>query len=211
METSSIEKVLQLYEDTADSYDETMDTEIDLPVYSDTLYRLAERIAGIEGPVIDTSCGSGHMLYRYHERYDPKRSLIAIDLSPSMVAIASARLGSSVKIFTADMRDLSMIVSQSSAAVLSFFAIHHIDPDDALVAFREWYRILCPNGQLVLAGWEGNGPIDYGDETDVVALRYTQDEIAKWALETGFSINRCVVEPIEEMEMNAVYLEATKE
>ncbi len=128
-----------------------------------------------------------------------------------MVSIAGARLGSCVKIYNADMRELGRISADSSAAVLSFFAIHHLDPKGVLVAYREWKRILCPRGQLVVAAWEGKGPIDYGGVSDVVALRYTRDEITAWVLESGFIVNRCVVEPVEEMPMNAVYLEATKE
>ena len=188
-----------------------MDSEIDLPLYSDALNRLAERIADAPGPVVDTSCGSGHMLSRYHERYDPKRPLLAIDLSPRMVAIARARLGSSADVMTGDMRDLGAIESGSSAAVLSFFAIHHLGPKDILAALQEWHRVLRPGGQLVVATWEGTGPIDYGDQSDVVALRYRRDEIAAWTRAAGFVVDRCVVEPVGGMEMKAVYLDGTKE
>ena len=211
MTTSSESKVREFYESSADWYSEMMDAEIDLPVYSDTLGRLAERIADMPGPVIDTSCGSGHMLSRYHERYDPSRSLVGIDFSPRMVAIASARLGSNAQTLTGDMRDLERVESSSSAAVLSFFAIHHIDPTAILAALHEWHRVVRPGGQLVVAAWEGTGPIDYGSVSDVVALRYTKDEVAAWAQEAGFVVNRCVVEPVEGMPMNAVYLEGTKE
>ena len=188
-----------------------MDDEIKLSVYPDTLSRLADRIVGIQGPVIDTSCGTGHMLYLYHDRYDPQRNIVGVDLSPRMVEIANTKLGSIGEIFVADMRDLSKIASGSSAAVVSFFAIHHLDPQNILLAFLEWHRVLCCQGQIVIAAWEGKGTIDYGDETDVVALRYTKDEITNWALESGFVVNRCIVEPVEEMPMDAVYLEATKE
>jgi len=203
-------KVCELYQGTAASYAEMMDSEIDLPVYSDTLARLAERIATIEGPVIDTSCGSGHMLLRYHERYDPERSLVGVDLSPRMVAIASARLGSSAEVLTGDMRDLRRVEPDSSAAVLSFFAIHHINPEEVTPALREWRRVLRPGGQLVLAAWEGTGPIDYGGESDVVALRYTKAEVVAWAEAAGLFADRCVVEPVEGISMEAVYLEASR-
>ena len=50
--TSSESKVREFYENSADWYSKMMDAEIDLPVYSDTLGRLAERIANIPGPVM---------------------------------------------------------------------------------------------------------------------------------------------------------------
>ena len=211
MKTSSAAKVRELYEESADSYAEMMDAEIDLPVYSDILSRLAERIADTAGTVIDTSCGSGHMLSRYRERHDPERPLLGIDLSPRMVAIANARLGSSAEISIGDMRDLGAVESGTTAAVLSFFAIHHIGPEEVLAALQEWHRILRPGGQLVVAAWEGAGPIDYGDMSDVVALRYGKEEIAAWTRKAGFAVDRCVVEPVEEMPMDAVYLEGTRE
>lgn len=210
MKASPETKVRELYEESADQYSTMMDAEIDLPVYSDTLGRLAERIAEIPGTVIDTSCGPGHMLLRYHERYDPSRSLLGIDLSPRMIAIARSRLGSKARLVTGDMRDLRSVESHSAAAVLSFFAIHHIEPaaiDDAL---REWLRVLGPGGQLVVAAWEGTGPIDYGGSSDVVAFRYCKEEIVSWVTAAGFVADQCSVEPVEGMPMHAIYLEGTK-
>lgn len=208
--TSPVENVCDLYEESADSYAEMMDAEIDLPVYTDTLGRLARRISSISGSVVDTSCGSGHMLFRYHERFDPERPLVGLDLSPRMVVIASTRLGSSAEIFCGDMRELSRIEPGSAAAVLSFFAIHHLDASEVRPALEGWGRALCSGGQLLIAAWEGAGAIDYGGESDVVALRYTRDEIADWTEAAGFSVGRCVVEPVEGMPMDAVYLEGTR-
>jgi ubiquinone/menaquinone biosynthesis C-methylase UbiE len=211
MKTSPIEKVRELYENTADSYSEMMDAEIDHPVYADILSRLAERIARIPGAIIDTSCGTGHILSRYHERYDRKRPLFGIDLSPSMVAIASAKLGSKADVYSGDMRDLGRFEEGSAAAVMSFFAVHHIEPKEVLTTLEEWHRVMNIGGQLVVATWEGSGPIDYGDESDVVALRYSEFEVKDWIREAGFIVNRCVVEPVEEIPMKAIYLEGTKE
>jgi ubiquinone/menaquinone biosynthesis C-methylase UbiE len=200
-----------MYEDTADSYAEMMDADIGLPVYADVLERLRDRIANTPGAVVDTACGSGHMLSLYHERYDQKHPLLGVDLSPRMVSIAEGKLGSSARVAVGDMRDLSTVGSGSSSAVLNFFALHHVDVEGARLAFREWHRILAPGGQLVVATWEGTGAIDYGNESDIVALRYTSNELATWAQEAGFSITRCVVEPVEEFPMDAVYLEGVKE
>ncbi|KAA3613851.1 MAG: class I SAM-dependent methyltransferase [Calditrichaeota bacterium] len=211
MKTSSAEDVRKLYEDSADSYDKMMDSEINLPVYEDILTRLAEKISGLQGAVIDTSCGSGHMLYQYHKRYDPMRPLIGIDLSPKMVAISRKKLGKNTKIFAADMRELDDIPAESSAAVISFFALHHLEPKEIGVALKEWCRVLRPKGQLNIATWEGSGPIDYGDESDVVALRYSQQEVTELVEKNGFKIDRLVVKPDAEIPMNAIYLEGTKQ
>ena len=109
-----------------------------------------------------------------------------------------------------DMRDLSMVESESTAAVLNFFAIHHLDQDDVSLAAREWHRVLCAGGQLVVAAWEGTDPIDYGEESNIVALRYTSTELASWFEEAKFLVQRCVVEPVAGFPMDAVYLECRK-
>ncbi len=89
--------VCAMYDNTADAYAKMMDGEIDLPIYGDVLGRLAGRIDGLAGPVVDTSSGSGHMLFRYRERFDPERALVGVDLSPQMVAITRAKLGQGVE------------------------------------------------------------------------------------------------------------------
>lgn len=211
VKTSTTKEVRELYDESADSYAAMMDTEIELPVYADLLSRLAKRIVELPGTVIDTSCGSGHMLSRYRQRYDRKRALLGIDLSPRMVAIASDKMGTGAEVISGDMRDLSAVESESSAAVLSFFALHHLSPEEVPAAFREWHRVLATGGQLLIAAWEGKGPIDYGETSAVVALRYGKDEIAAWIRAAGFAVDRCLVEPVEEMPMQAIYAEATKQ
>jgi ubiquinone/menaquinone biosynthesis C-methylase UbiE len=199
-----------MYEASANSYAEMMDSEIDLPVYSDVLGRLSERIAKVPGLLIDTSCGSGHMLSMYHEHYDPRRELLGIDLSSRMVAIAGSRLGSAAELVVGDMRDLSLIEAGSAAAVISFFGLHHLDPGEVGLALREWHRVLRSGGQLVMGVWEGAGAIDYGDEYEIVALRYSSDEISSWTQAAGFIVTRCVTESVEGFPMDAVYLEGEK-
>ena len=209
MEISSTQDVRELYESAADSYAEMMNSEIELPLYTEILSRLAERITDIPGAVVDTSCGPGHWLQKYHESCDSERPLIGIDLSPRMVELAESRLGAAATIFLGDMRDMRRIESDSAAAVLSFFAIHHLSSDDAVAALAEWNRILRPGGLLMVGIWEGTGRIDYGKESDIVAHRYSEQEITEWVRQTGFRINRCVVEPVDDFPMHAVYLDAS--
>jgi len=204
-------EVREMYDKTADSYTAMMDAEIDLPIYAETLSRLSERIANVKGTLIDTSCGSGHMLSMYRDRFDRTRQIIGVDLSPQMVAIASTRLGSDVEILAADMRDLEFAEVGSAAGVISFFAIHHLDPDGIRLALHEWHRVLTPGGQLLLAAWEGAGSIDYGEHSDIVAFRFDAEELSFWTHSAGFVVSHSVVETVEGMEMDAVYMYATRQ
>ena len=210
MKASPAVEVCQLYEDSAEGYSKMMNAEIKLPVYTDTLGRLKDRLVDISGPLVDISCGSGHMLSMYNELYDSHRPLLGVDLSPTMVDISKKRLGNHAVVFVADMRKVEKIAENSSAAVLNFFAIHHLDPDDIKITFQEWFRILTKGGQLVVATWEGEGTIDFEGETDIVAFRYTKDKVEDLAQKVGFIVNRCVVEPVADFPMDAIYLEATK-
>lgn len=210
MKPSTDKEVREMYDATADSYAKMMDREIELPVYSEVLGRLQTRIEILPGTLIDTACGSGHMLAMFHDQFDSGRTLLGVDLSPRMVALAAERLGEAAQILVGDMGDLNMIQSGSAAAVMNFFAVHHLDSEGVGRATREWHRILGSGGQLLVTAWEGAGLIDYGEESDIVAFRYTGPEVVAWAEEAGFIVSRCVVEPVEGFPMDAVYLECFK-
>ncbi len=200
-----------MYEANADSYAEMMDKEISLPVYKDVLGRLQEHISNTPGILLDTACGSGHMLAMFRSHYDSNRSLIGIDISPRMVAISKKRLGEEASVMVGDMRVLPDIDSGSVAAVINFFAIHHLDVDGIHASMLEWNRVLVNKGRLLVAAWEGSGVIDYGEESDIVALRYTGKELIEIAEVTGFIVTQCTVEPVEDFPMDAIYLECMAE
>ncbi len=201
--------VREMYDASADRYAQMMDAEIDLPVYADTLERLCARIRDVPGPIVDAACGPGHMLARIRERYDAVRGLVGVDLSPRMVSIATQRLGAGGRAVVGDMTQLEMIPDASAAALVNFYALHHLDPAGVRLAFHEWRRVLTVGGQLIVAAWEGAGAIDYGEHSDVIALRYRSDALQRWAQEAGFAVTRCTVEPVEDFPMDAVFLEGT--
>jgi len=210
MKPSSLSDVRDMYEATADSYAEMMDTEIELPIYEELLGRLQDGIATTPGALLDTACGSGHMLAMFRARFDRGRPVVGVDLSPRMVAIANERLGAEGRALVGDMRSLPGIASGSAAAVLNFFAVHHLDSEGVRGSMAEWYRVLVPGGRLLVAAWEGGGRIDYGGESEIIALRYTSKELSEWAEAAGFTISRCVVEPVEGFDMDAVYMDCEK-
>jgi SAM-dependent methyltransferase len=204
--TSPDADVRSMYDGFAETYDAMMDDEINAPLYDDMLGRLAGRIENLTGPVVDVACGSGQMLVRYRDRHDGRRALVGIDLSGEMVALTQKKLKGAV-IRIGDMRAPGI---DNAAALICFFALHHLDADDAARAFHAWRNALQPGGQLLLGTWEGEGVIDYGGQADLVALRYRVDDVKTWASNAGFRIDRCDVKPVEEMPMDAIYLEATR-
>jgi ubiquinone/menaquinone biosynthesis C-methylase UbiE len=150
------------------------------------------------------------MLAMFQSDCDPDRPLIGVDISPRMIAHAEEQIGKDALLIVGDMRSLPEIDNGSAAGLINFFAVHHIDSEGIHLAMSEWYRILVQNAYLVLAAWEGKGAIDYGEESDIVALRYTSEDLSTIARQVGFSITRCEVEPVEGFPMKAVYLEAKK-
>jgi len=200
-----------MYEATADSYAEMMDREIGLPVYRDKLGRLHDAIARIPGILLDIACGSGQMLAMYRSRFDPDRMLIGVDISPKMVALSKDRLDDDCKVLVGDMRSLPFIGSAKVAGIINFFAIHHLDPEALQTALHEWNRVMIPKGRLLIAAWEGTGTIDYGEESEMVALRYASGVLSEMASLAGFGVTGYTVEPVEGFPMDAVYLECTKD
>lgn len=210
MRVSPEERVRSLYDETAGSYDAMMEQEIQLPLYDRVLSDLANAAQPVSGFILDSSCGSGHMLHRIATEYCPGRELLGVDLSSEMVQISRERLGDSAKVFEGDMSSLPQIPDNACAAVISFFAIHHVDLAGLGTCLHEWCRVLATGGHLFMAAWEGSGVIDYGGESDVVARRYQEAEIVNAASRSGFQVTRHSVEPVDEMEMDAVHLVAAK-
>ena len=199
-----------MYDTTAESYSSMMDTVIDDPMYADILQRLQSRIENIPGKIVDAPCGSGHLLSMYHENYDPERPLLGVDLSPQMVEITQRRLGAAAETAVCDIRQLEMLADNSVAAVISHFGFHHLDLDGVRDACKEWHRVLVNGGQLILGVWEGTGAIDYGEHSDLVAVRHKSGDLQNILADIGFDELMCEIEFDEDMAMDAVYIEASK-
>ncbi len=210
MPLSSRNEVRAFYDDSADGYNDMMDEEIKLPLYDVVLSGLADRISSLEGPVLDSSCGSGHMLEMLRKKYTHRRQLLGLDLSPEMVSIARERLGDAASISQGDMCDLAEISDDACAAVISFFSLHHIGAAELADCFTEWNRVLVLRGQLVIAAWEGEGTIDYGDQSDILTQRYKESELMDALKAANFQIESHSVQPVEGFEMDAVHVIASK-
>ncbi len=109
--------------------------------------RLAQTVTSTPGSVtvLDLACGDGYLLALLREHLGPVARLIGVDMSPDELAVARARLGSTVDLrceraqaMTAESGSIDMVVSHMALMLMA--------PIDEIV--REIRRILRPGGAL---------------------------------------------------------------
>jgi SAM-dependent methyltransferase len=106
------------------------------------------------GPILVPCCGTFPELPLLLERY-PDRSVVGIDLSSGMTALARSRARglSNVRVVTGDASALDPSWTGRCAAVLSVFGLQQLpDPPSAL---ESWRAALAPGGKLSVVYWPG--------------------------------------------------------
>jgi trans-aconitate 2-methyltransferase len=112
------------------------------------------RLQGLpqQATVLDVGCGTGRVTESLR-RLVPRGRVLAIDASPEMVRLATARLGDRAEVWCQDVLDLDL--TEPVDAILSTAALHWVPNHDRL-----WSRLaqaLKPGGLLeVQCGGEGN-------------------------------------------------------
>ena len=125
----------------------TWDTKFgdDLPAY-----RAAVAEAGIRsgGVAIDVGCGTGRALPPLREAVGPGGSVIAVDLTPEMLAAARPKSSAAgAALLLADARALPF-ADASVDAIFAAGLVNHL-PDE-VAGLRELARVTRPGGVLVL-------------------------------------------------------------
>ena len=104
---------------------------------------VAELAAG--AVVADIGCGPGHVAAYLAAR---GARVVGLDLSPAMCRIG--RRATSLPFATADMTALP-VTSGRLAAVVSLYAVIHLDRTARAMAYREFARSLQPGGHALVA------------------------------------------------------------
>lgn len=118
--------------------------------------------------VVEVGCGDGHVA-----AYLANRGLRVdgLDLSPAMVAVA--RNAYPTLTFASGNLLALPLADASVDAIVSFYSIVNLTPDDCAVAFAEFRRVLRPNGRVTVAfhdghekmrienWWETNASLDF--------------------------------------------------
>jgi SAM-dependent methyltransferase len=115
---------------------------------------LLAAFAETTGLIVDVGCGPGHIAKFLADR---GATVEGIDLSPEMIAEASARFPA-IKFHVADMFALPY---EGLAGIVAFYSIVHTRELDLL--FEEFFRALAPGGRVLLAFHVGN-TTNYVDE-----------------------------------------------
>lgn len=143
---SSKPVALDAYEALAESYAAQIDTKPHNAYYDrPATLSLLPDVAGMQ--VLDLGCGPGV----YTEwLIGHGAQVTALDTSPSMLRIASERVGGRARFVQADFgQSLGMFENDSFDLILSALALHYVE--DWYLLFRELHRILRSPGTLVFS------------------------------------------------------------
>jgi SAM-dependent methyltransferase len=142
--TGYLELTSASYDRVASVYAEHfVDELVHKPLDRALLTTLIELAGG--GPIADIGCGPGQVARYLH---DHGAVATGIDLSPGMIAAAQAA-HPDVEFLQGNMLALPLD-DESLAAIVTFYAIIHLRPEEIGPAFREFRRVLRSDGWLLL-------------------------------------------------------------
>lgn len=176
-ESDPLIQTILAYEKIADAYAATW---FDDPLMEPMLYRFLSFLEE-PGGVLDAGCGPGRDVLAMTRR---GIEAVGIDFCDAMVAQARARVPSCV-FRRMDMRYLKY-PPETFAGVWACGSLHHLKPEDAARALKEFARVLKPEGVLGVTVQEGQG--DCFDHLGRYRHFYTAADFRKLIIESGFQI-----------------------
>lgn len=96
--------------------------------------------------LLDCGCGTGPMLTLLSQKY-PEKHYTGIDLTPKMIEVAKAKKMKNVELTVGDCEKLPFAENSFDVVICSESFHHYPNPQDF---FNSVYRVLRPNGRLVL-------------------------------------------------------------
>jgi ubiquinone/menaquinone biosynthesis C-methylase UbiE len=141
-----------------------------------------------DGPVVELGCGTGRVTAHLSGL---GLAASGIDLSPGMLAVAR-RTYPGLRFTEGSMLSVDLPAA-SLAAVVSWYSVIHLSPDQLPTAIAEFHRVLRPGGLLLLAFHVGDeclhrteGYGHAGISLDV--YRLPVDRVATLLTDAGFRI-----------------------
>jgi ubiquinone/menaquinone biosynthesis C-methylase UbiE len=172
------------------------------PLDCELLTRFAAALRG-RGAICDMGCGPGHIARFLH---DQGCEVFGLDLSPQMVAKArdlnpdiSFREGNMLAL---DLEDASL------AGITAFYAIVNIPAASLPTVFSEMYRVLQPDGLLLLPFHIGDEVVRpqelWGNPVGMEFYRLQPERIKHLLIAAGFVMDEVVErDPYPEIEFQS--------
>lgn len=193
-------RVAKVYDTVAKEYAEEFCGEHEKkPQDCEILRRFSEKVAGRK-PVWDFGCGPGQTA-RYLK--DLGIEISGLDLSEKLIEEAS-RIHPDISFRKGNLLDLEF-EDGSIAAIVAFYAIVHFSEEQVKRAFYEIFRVLQPDGVLLLAYHIGEKTIHVeeflGKEVDIDFMFFSTDFIFSCLKDSGFErIEVIARDPYPEVE-----------
>ena len=139
-------QVSSSYDALADEYVAHIYHELEhKPLDREWLARFAAAV-GNPGPICDMGCGPGHVARYLHEQ---GAQVLGVDLSPRMIELAR-QLNGGLEFRVGNMAELA-VADESWGGIAAFYSIIHLSPTQIPGVLREFWRVLRPGGEVLLA------------------------------------------------------------
>jgi len=201
------EAVRRSYDAVAADYLATFADELTRKPLDRALLRMLAEETGPDAPVADVGCGPGHVA-AFLASLGTKA--VGIDLSEQMIEIGR-RSFPAAEFRSGDL--LSLPADEGEfAAVVAFYSIIHLEPDELPVAFGELRRILRPSGILLLsfhAGDEARQRHEWlGHEVDLTFRFFEPTRVVELLEQAEFEVEVSLVRRHypQEVETRRAYL-----
>ena len=116
----------------------------DAPRYARAVAELAPPAGGV---ALDIGCGTGRALPFLRDAVGPRGSVLGLDLTPEMLAVAAERSTAPGGLIRADAARLPLATA-SCDALFAAGLLHHLA--DPIAGLREFARIARPHARLAL-------------------------------------------------------------
>jgi ubiquinone/menaquinone biosynthesis C-methylase UbiE len=203
MNANDPESVRQEYDRLAEDYASNIYGELQhKPLDCELLTRFAAAVEA-RGEVCDMGCGPGHIARFLH---DQGCKVFGLDLSSQMIAKAR-QLNPGIPFREGNMLALDL-EDASLAGITAFYAIVNIPAPSLPTVFSEMYRVLQPDGLLLLPFHIGDEVVRpqelWGNRVGMEFYRLQPERIKLLLIGTGFVIDGIVErDPYPEIEFQS--------
>lgn len=207
-----IEEIRSSYDLAAEDYAKTCFNELDYKPFDRNIIERFSKLTADKGKVCDLGCGPGEVACFLKKC---GLDVIGVDISPEMVKIAS-KLSPGIEYIEGDMFALPF-ADDSLAGIAAFYTIVNYEPQSLNKIFTELFRVVSPEGYLILAFHTGKNEVIkinkfMNKNIELNFCYFDTDEVIKELESVGFIVEEAVIRyPYrEEYQTKRAYISARK-